>query len=162
VHFDASTADCLVFAYREGLLAAVGHDLQLRVGALTVDVGDDDALVARLDARSLRVASTVSAGDARDIERHAARDVLDAERFTEIVFRSSAVTRDGERARVAGTLTLHGVTRPLTFDAVADAERWRAEIRLDQRTFGIRPYSALLGTLRVKPEVLVRLSVPRW
>ena len=34
-------------------------------------------------------------------------------------------------------------------------------VRLHQPDFGIKPYSALLGTLKIKPEVTVRCSVPR-
>jgi hypothetical protein len=33
-----------------------------------------------------------------------------------------------------------------------------AEFRIDQRDFGIKPYSAMLGTLKIKPEVVVRVS----
>lgn len=151
--------------FREGLLAAVGHDLTLRVGdfSLEVDQAAGNAVRARFAAGSLRVASAgVSPSDARDIERNAARDVLDAKRYPEIAFASTRVSRDGDQARVEGDLTLHGVTRPLVVDARADASHWRAEVRLDQRPFGIKPYSALLGTLKVKPELVVRVAVPRW
>jgi polyisoprenoid-binding protein YceI len=161
IRCDATTAECLVFTFRQGLLAAVGHDLCLRVGRFTVEIGDDDAITAEFDATSLRPIGDVSTADARKIERNAADDVLDARRFPAIAFRSTEVTRDGERARIAGTLALHGVTRPIAFDAVADAAGWRAEVRLDQRDFGIRPYVALLGALRVRADVVVRIVVPR-
>lgn len=158
--FDATTAECLVYTFREGLLAAVGHDLCLRVSQFTVDV-DGDSIVATFDASSLRATGDVSRADARKIERNAADDVLDARRFPAITFRSTEVTRDGGAARIAGMLTLHGTTLPLTIDAVADGDRWRADVRLDQRDFGIRPYVALLGALRVRADVLVRVTLPR-
>jgi polyisoprenoid-binding protein YceI len=160
VVWDASNVEILVYTFRQGLLAAVGHDLCLRVTRLSVDVGADDAITCEVDAASLR-ASGVSADDARKIEKNAADDVLAARRFPTITFRSTRVVRDGERARVEGTLTLHGATRPLAFDAVADATRWRAEVRLDVRDFGIKPYSAMFGTLRVRADVRVTLAVPR-
>jgi hypothetical protein len=162
VHFDAQSAEVLVLTFREGLLAAVGHDLTLRVTDVSLDIGEGDAIRARLGAGSLRAVGSVSAADARDIERHAARDVLDAGRHPSIDFASSRVTRDGERARIEGTLTLHGVTRELAFDAVADRTHWRAAVHLDQRHFAIKPYSAMLGALKVKAEVVVRVAVPRW
>ncbi len=161
---DASTAECLVYTFREGLLSAVGHDLCLRVARFAVEVtGDANApsILARFDASSLRATGDVSDGDARKIERNAADDVLDARRFPTIEFRSTRVVRDGERARVEGTLALHGATRPLAFDAVADERDWRAEVRLDQRDFGIKPFTAMLGALRVRADVLVRIRVPR-
>ena len=161
---DASTAECLVYTFREGLLSAVGHDLCLRVERFAVEVTGDaqaPAILGRFDAASLRPTGDVSPADARKIERNAAEDVLDARRFPTIEFRSTRVVRDGERARIDGTLSLHGHTRPLSFDATADAAAWRAEVRLDQRDFGIAPFSAMLGTLRVRPDVLVRIAVPR-
>ncbi len=161
---DASTAECLIYTFREGLLAAVGHDLCLRVTRFTVVVGEDDAapsITGDFDAASLRVTGNVDASDAGKIERSAADEVLAARRFPAIAFRSTRVTRDGARAHIEGELTLHGVTRPIAFDAVADPARWRAEVRLDQRDFGIKPFSAMLGTLRVRADLLVAISVPR-
>ena len=159
--YDASTAECLVYTFREGLLAAVGHDLCLRVTSFSIEIGDGDAIVGRFDAASLRVTGDVSPADARKIERDAAGEVLAARRFPTVEFRSSRVVRDGERARIDGTLTLRGVTRPLAVDAVADAAAWRAEVRLDQRDFGIKPFSAMLGALRVRADVRVAIRVPR-
>ena len=161
---DASTAECLVYTYREGLLAAVGHDLCLRVERFAVEVtGDAEApsILGRFDAASLRATGNVSPSDARKIEANAADDVLAARRFPTVEFRSTRVVRDGLHARVEGTLALHGATRPIAFDAVADERDWRAEVRLDQRDFGIKPFTAMLGTLRVRPDVLVRIRVPR-
>ncbi|SRR6266542_2779338 len=162
MHFDAGAADCRILVFRDGLLSAIGHDVTLRVTTFAIDIGEGDVVSARFDARSLRVDGAVPPKDARDIERHAADDVLAARRFPEILFRSSTVTRTEGRARIAGELTLHGVTRALGCDAVADERGWHAELRLDQRHFGIKPFSALLGALKVKPEVLVRVTVPRW
>lgn len=161
--WDASNAEILVYTFREGLLAAVGHDLCLTVTRWRAEVGADDAapsIAAEIDAASLR-ASGVSADDARKIEDNAANDVLAARRFPTITFRSTKVTRDGERAHVEGTLTLHGTTRPCAFDAVADGASWRAELRLDVRDFGIKPYSAMFGTLRVRAEVRIAIRAPR-
>ncbi|HEX8950991.1 MAG TPA: hypothetical protein VF945_04050, partial [Polyangia bacterium] len=100
---DASTAECLVYTFREGLLSAVGHDLCLRVERFTVEVtGDPSApeILGRFDAASLRVTGDVAPGDARKIEQHAADDVLAARRFPTIELRSTRVVRDGERARI--------------------------------------------------------------
>ncbi len=161
--YDATSASCTVFTYREGLLAAVGHDLRLAVGRFTIDVGAPDApdaIDARFAADSLRVDGDVSEHDRRTIERNAREDVLDARRHPEIRFRATQVVRDGRRARISGELTLHGATRPLSIDAEDDGQRWTAEVRLDQRQFGIKPFSAMLGTLRVRADVLVRVSIP--
>jgi polyisoprenoid-binding protein YceI len=158
--FDAATASCTIFTFREGLLAAVGHDLRLAVSNFAIDIGDDDAIHARFDATSLRVMGAVSDGDRRTIERQAADDVLAARRFPEIRFRSTRVRREGGRAHIDGELTLHGQTRALRLDADDDGTRWTAEVTLDQRDYAIKPFSAMLGALRVRADVRVRVSLP--
>lgn len=158
--YDATFAECLVYVFREGLLAAVGHDVCLRATRLTVEVEEDRAITAEIDATSLRLLSGgKSPADTQKIERHTADDVLAVGRYPLIVFRAAAVRRQGARAEVEGELTLHGVTRPLSFVAHDDGARWQSEVRLDQRDFGIRPFTAMLGALRVRPEVLVRLAL---
>lgn len=164
MRLDAASAECLVLTSKEGLLSAIAHDLEIRVTSFVIDV-DDDAwrLAARFAARSLRVAGAsgaLSDGDKRTIEGNIVRDVLHAERFPEILFVSDVATAAGAELRIAGTLTLHGVARPMTVTARREPGRWVAEARLHQPDFGIRPYSAMLGTLRIQPDVQVRVVVP--
>jgi polyisoprenoid-binding protein YceI len=52
------------------------------------------------------------------IQSLAGKDWLDADRFSEMSFRSTGVAVTGPRSfRIDGQLTLHGVTRPITLDA---------------------------------------------
>jgi polyisoprenoid-binding protein YceI len=147
-------------AFREGLLTSVGHDITLQVTTLSMEVGDDDAITADFDASSLRVTTeAVSASDRKKIERNA-EETIEARRYPKIEFRSVSVVRDGDRARIEGDLTLHGVTAPISVEARDDGRRWNAKIVLDQRKFGIKPFSAMLGALKVKPEVEVHITVP--
>lgn len=166
---DARTASCFVFTFKEGLLSAVAHDLKLSVSRFTVELADDGAAIeARFDAASLRVVSAMrdqrelptalSARDRRTIESNLSDDVLHARRHPEIVFRSTAIARDQDRATLDGELSLHGRTRPLRLAATRTGGEWKVETRLHQPDFGITPYTALLGTLRVAPHVVIRLS----
>ncbi|MGH3754738.1 MAG: YceI family protein [Pseudonocardiaceae bacterium] len=158
--FDAAAVDCRVSVFREGLLTSVGHDVTFQVTTLSLDVGDDDAVTGDFDPSSLRVTTeAISASDRKKIERNA-EDTLEARRYPKIEFRSVSVVRDGDRARIEGDLTLHGVTAPISVEARDDGRRWNAKIVLDQRKFGIKPFSAMLGALKVKPEVEVDISVP--
>ena len=59
-----------------------------------------------------------------------------------------------------GALALCGATRELVIPVRRDGDRLRAEVTIHQPAFGIRPYTAMLGTLRVRPDVIVRVSVP--
>ncbi len=161
--WDATRGECLVFTYKEGLLSAVAHDLKLRIGKFTANL-DGQKLTAQFDARSLTVVSAMKEGvdrpsllaprDHQKIERTIVDEVLQAARFPEIEF--SAVIPDGDRASFDGTLKLHGVTRAVRVSVAGRV----AEVELNQPDFGIKPYSAMLGTLKVKPRVLVRVTLP--
>jgi polyisoprenoid-binding protein YceI len=158
--FDAAAVDCRVSVFREGLLTSFGHDVTLRVTNLSLDVGADDGVTAEFDPSSLRVTSEgPSASERKDIEKNAEK-TLEARKHSKIQFRSVSVVRNSDRAHIEGDLTLHGVTSPISVEAHDDGQHWNAKIVLDQRKFGIKPFSAMLGALKVKPEVEVNISVP--
>ena len=177
--FDENAAECLVYTYKEGLLSAIGHDLVIRVGRLAITVEPATrAVEARFDASSLRVASAahpgdpgqtgrapspipLSEGDKRKIEGTIRDEVLASRRYPEVRFSSTAVTPVNDGFHIEGTLTLHGRARPIALDARPVGDRLTAEITLHQPDFGITPYSAMLGALKLKPRVNVRVSLPR-
>ena len=168
---DAETAECVVITQREGLLAAMGHDLLLRVTRFVIE-GDPErpSLDARFDATSLRVVAALrnatpdpgalTESDRRTIETAIVRDVLHARAHPEIRFTAAAVEPADDGHAINGRLALHGTERPLAFRVARVAEQLVAEVRLHQPDFGIRPYRAFLGTLAVQPDVLVRVTVP--
>jgi polyisoprenoid-binding protein YceI len=165
------TARCEVLVFREGLLSAVGHDLLLRATALEVRVDlDGPAVEARVDARSLRVVTAMRDGrplpdalrpsDLHDIEKAIATEVLHVERHPEIRFVSSEVHPTGGGYEVRGALTLAGATRPVVLAVRREGDRLATEVTLHQPDFGVKPYRAMLGALKVKPGVVVRASIP--
>ena len=171
-HFDDTSADCLVLTYKEGLLSAVAHDLEIQVTRFEVDVGADPLSVqARFQASSLRVTGAVqdgavspgklSGGDREKIEHSILTEVLHAAEHPEISFASTSVTPEGDAYRIAGDLTLHGRTRSISFVCRPEGEGLVARVRLHQPDFGIKPYSAMLGTLKIKPDVTVVVALPR-
>lgn len=157
--FDAAAVDCRVSVFVEGMLTSFGHDAILRVTSLSFDVGDDDGITADFDPSSLRVVNDISDSNRREIEKNAEK-TLEPRKYPKIQFRSVSVVRNGARARIEGDLTLHGVTKPISLDAHDDGERWNAKVVLDQREYGIKPFSAMLGALKIKPNVEVSISVP--
>lgn len=171
--FDATTATCQVFTFKEGVLSAVAHDLRIRVERFTIDVDEAAGTVqATFSASSLRVDCAMKNGredfdalsdrNRREIEDNIAGDVLHAKRHPEIVFRSTRpmTGSEGDERHLEGTLSLHGAERPLRVTARRQAGKWVTEVELRQPDFGIKPYSAMLGTLKVQPIVRVRVSVP--
>lgn len=167
--FDASNAEVLVFSYKDGLLAKMAHDLKIRVESFSIDVDDETgAIEARFDPKSLRVVcarkdgrddpGTLSSGDIQKVHANIEKDVLEVKRYPEISFRSREVVETERGHRVAGDLTLHGATRPIVAEVVRDGEAYRTEVRLQQPDFGIKPYTAALGALKVKAEVLISVT----
>ncbi len=170
-HFDASSAECLVFTYKEGLLSAIAHDLKIRVGTFSIDANEQArTLSARFDAASLRVVCArengadapriLSAADKREIEGNIVRDVLEARTYPDILFTSTSVREADSGYILKGSLKLHGKTRQVSVRVRREHNRLIAEARIHQPDFGIQPYRALLGALKVQADVTVQVSVP--
>ena len=96
----------------------------------------------------------------RQVADNIASDVLEPRRHPEVRFESSRVVEEGAGFRVTGTLFQHGRRKELTVPVRREGALWVAEVALHQPDFGIKPFSAMLGALKVKPGVTVRLSVP--
>ena len=76
----------------------------------------------------------------------------------DIVFRSTRVSQDGETLKTEGELTLAGKTEPLAFDVTFTDGAPHARIVVTQTRWGMKPYSALFGALKVLDEVEVVLE----
>lgn len=162
-------SECRVFTYREGLLSSLGHDLELVVTRFEARVDEGARAVdARFDAASLRVVralrdgveTTLSERDRQTIEDNLRRHVLESARHPEIGYRSARVVDVDGGFDLDGRLTLHGTERPVAVSLRRAGDRYVGEVPLHQPDFGIRPYSALLGAIKVKPGVVVRLDFP--
>jgi hypothetical protein len=70
------------------------------------------------------------------------------------------VTPAGDGFAIAGTLSLHGRQKRVAGTAVRTGGKLCLELTLHQPDFGIKPYSAMLGTLKVKPDVRLKITVP--
>lgn len=162
--------DLRVHTWREGLLSPVGHDLELRVADVTVEIDEGGGVVARCDAASIELVGAVANGrvdpgaigrrDRGKIEDGARNQVLSVKRHPEVVFQAPATrSRPGGGVQLDGQLTLHGRTQPFSLVASPQDGRLVARARLDQRDFGIKPFSAMLGALKIRPVVEILVSV---
>jgi polyisoprenoid-binding protein YceI len=151
---------------RSGAAAKAGHDLLIDVTAwqATLEVGEDPAetsIVLDADATSLRVREgtggiqALGDDDKASIQQTIDDDVLKQQA---IEFRSTAVqaAADGSRLSVQGELTLVGTSAPIAFDlAVGENGELSGSAVVKQSDWGIKPYSALFGALKVADEVEV-------
>lgn len=149
---------------RSGLLSALGHDHRIIAPISSGSVRSDGGPRVEMgfDARSLQVAD----GGLSDSDREKVRaamegpEVLDAGRFPEIAFRSTAVEAAGAgRWSVSGTLALHGQTRPVRGEVFLSDGRYRGSAVFKLTDFGIRPPAVAGGTVRVRDEVRIAFDV---
>ena len=104
---------------------------------------------------TLDVAS-VNTNEAKRDEHLRSADFFDAEQFPTISFKSTGVTEHkGDTFKLTGDLTVHGVTKPVTLDAVLEgvattpwgtsAAGFSATTEIDREAFGLT-YNAALET----------------
>ncbi len=170
--FDQNSATCQVFTYKEGLFSALAHDLRINVTHFIIELSDDDASIdGRFDALSLHVdcamvdgverRDLLSAVSLKEIDENIVKDVLDAATYRSISFDSTSVTKENSTYRISGILTLRGNDRAILFTVRKEGEHHIAETWLHLPDFGIKPFSALFGTIKIKPDVLIRITVIR-
>ena len=169
-HLTSSSGKLFVYTFKEGFLSAVAHDLLIDVTNFIIKLNVSDAsaqsasVEAEILANSLKIVCAMKDGqrnydalkekDKADIEEATFKDVLHPPKYPIINFRSTDIQEKDGTYHVKGELTLHGVTRPIEFDAkTTTGKDLKGKVTIAQKDFGIKPYKALLGTLKVKNEV---------
>jgi polyisoprenoid-binding protein YceI len=158
----------IVRTARDGMAATAGHDLTIEVprwsGELTISGNGGGPAPAGLDLRIDLGSLTVLRGtggikpltdrDRREIAV-TARKVLGTDRHPEAAFTADGFQAGpGDGWLVSGSLTLNGQTRPLQLQVSQTGDgRFRATASVRQTQYGIRPYTAFLGALKVRDAV---------
>ena len=137
-------------------------------GALSLD--DNDLTLSRVDA-TIDAASINTREPQRDTHLKSP-DFFDVEKFPTLSFRSTHVSRDADgELQVAGDLTIHGVTRNVTFEVEGPTppqkDPWgntrvglSATTKINRKDFGLTWNAALeTGGIMVGEEVTITLEV---
>jgi polyisoprenoid-binding protein YceI len=153
---------------KAGAASKAGHNLRIEVTSwrATLEVGDGPEatqMALTADPRSLRVREgtggmqSLGDDDRASIDKTIDDEVLEG---GAIEFRSRRVAPGPDGAlSVEGDLDLAGASRPVAFDLTAgDDGRLTGRTRIRQTDWGIKPYSALFGTLKVVDEVDVEID----
>lgn len=162
--FGPANATLRVMTYKGGAAARVGHDLTIEAtewdARLTVaEVTEDSTLTLTADPAALKVregrngVTPLIDLNRRDIQRNIKRKILGTEA---IEFRSTAISELPRRKGLAveGELTLAGRSAVTDFTVSGeDARQLSASATLIQSEWGIKPYVAMLGALRVADNV---------
>jgi polyisoprenoid-binding protein YceI len=166
-----SSGPLLIKTGRSGLGRRVGHDLTLEAtrwsGELTADPDDpaNSAVTVTVEPASLRVVEATGGvmpltdADRAEIAKTIRGKVLHTDAHPSITFRSTAVEGTPESFTVTGDLTIMDVTRPVTISGRLEGDRLTGGTTVVQSRWGIKPYSALFGQLRVADEVQVEFDL---
>jgi polyisoprenoid-binding protein YceI len=152
-----------VHVYKTGVLSALGHDHEIAapVTSGAVDVSGHKVEL-RVAAGALKVQDAkVSDKDRAEIQSNMlGPDVLDTKTYNEIRFRSTNAESAGAGAwKLAGELTLHGQTKPVSMEVHERDGHYAGNCRFKITDFGIKPIKAAGGTVRVKDEVQVEFDI---
>ena len=165
---DAGQSRFIVRAFAGGFLSALAHDHTIAIREFTGETDftygtvEPASLQLTIKAGSLAVTDKISVKDREKIETTMRDEVLEISKYPEIGFKSSSVsaskTGEGQyQARIAGEITLHGVSRPLTINTRLEfgdnSLRAQGGFTLKQSSFGIKPVSVAGGTIKVKDEL---------
>lgn len=157
-----------VFREPGALLARMAHDVELAVKQLSVHEAENHRLEVDFDPASLTVTgaladgvvdpSRLGASDRTEIEKNVRTQVLKTAQFPRARFEGEF---DPARTPVPvrGTLELVGRRQPVLFELSQQAEWFVGTLTLTPSRWGIKPYRALLGALKLRDMVLVRVEV---
>ncbi len=156
---------------RDGLAAQVGHDLTIEVAVWSAELtiepdGKPAALSVTLDLHSLAVIQgsgglkPLTDRDKREIAV-TARKALGVDRNPKATFVASSFEPGSNGGGfIQGTLTLGGVSRPLRLHVAQRGQgSYHGTASVRQSEFGIKPYTAFLGSLRVSDAVGVEVDL---
>ena len=149
---------------RRGTVAKAGHDLLIHVTKWrgTLALGDEPAVTLDADSTSLKVREgtggmmALDDADLANIEQTIDDEVLKRQ---DIAFRSTRVEETAGGLSVTGDLTLRGTTRPIAFDLSVGDGRAHGAAVVKQTEWGMKPYTALFGALKVADDVRVEIDV---
>ena len=162
-----SNGALMVKTFREGLASKAGHDLVIEVTRwdATLEVGEDEAstsvqltadpgsMVVREGHRGVK---PLTDKDRDDIVKNIDKKVLGSD---PISFTGTGSAAADGRVPVSGDLTMVGATRPVTFELEAGADgRVTAGTSITQSEWGIKPYTGLMGALKVRDDVEIEVQ----
>lgn len=151
--------------------AKLAHDLILTAsrwsGTINVDAENPAASAAALtiDARSIEILEAVgglkslSDKDRRDIDKNINDKVLETGKFPELKFESTSVSGSGSSFNAAGNMTIRGTTQPVNVALAVNGSQVTATTTISQKAFGIKPFSAMMGAIKLRDDVNFELTL---
>jgi len=168
-----------IFTFKAGLLSTIAHDLRLTVPHFTLDI-DGENVRGRAQMTEIIVDGAMKRGvlqprglsdkDKADVRENIAKDVLKSATYPQVSFEGTApggvrlegpAGPDASSARftVSGQLEIVGRKQPISFSVERRGGRLLARAELLQSRWGIKPFKAMLGTLKVQDRIELTLDI---
>jgi hypothetical protein len=162
---DTQRSSITIHVGKAGVFAVAAHEHWVAAkisSGMVADAGETPNVRFTVDARELTVKpeSGVSEKDQAEVQSNMQTKVLESSAYPAIVFSSTQVRRSRRSGwRVTGDLTLHGITKPITFDVTRDNDAFVGVVRIRQTDFGIQPIKIGGGVVKVKDELEISFQV---
>jgi len=161
---DTQRSTITVRVFKSGLFSAFAdnHIIEAHLADGSVDDSATPHVEIVVEAQRMRVLDPgLSPKDRENVQaRMLGPEVLDANRFPQIRFRSTALQRLAPNQwLVHGELELHGQTRQVDVKVSHESVSYKGTATLRQRDFGITPISIAGGTVKVKDEVTIEFEI---
>ena len=160
---DTHTSVMTVRVYKAGVLSAFGHDHEI---AAPIAGGKVDTAAQTVELHVDAGALSVRDPKASEEDRNQIRktmlgpEVLDVERNSRIVFQSTSVESISQNSwTVHGSLTLHGVTKPVTVEVSERQGHYTGHSLVKLSDFDIKPVKVAGGAVRVKNEIRIEFDI---
>ncbi|MER6124345.1 YceI family protein [Streptomyces sp. NPDC001795] len=168
-----STGRLVIKTGRAGLGRRAGHDLTFEAtrwsgeAVVAVAAPDRSSVSVTVETGSLEVREgtgglkPLTDADRAEIKRTLAdKALLHTAEHPTISFRSTRITGTPQSFEITGDLTIKDRTHPVTVHGTSDGDSLlRGWATVTQSTWGIKPYTAFLGALRLADEVRVEFEV---
>ena len=154
-----------VYTFKEGLLSKLAHDLRFTLQRFNISARGAEVF-ARFELGSLRVDGAIRNGKLernelsqsdRDKIIETMKDVVRAREYGEMRLVARVINREPPFL-LEGQLSLHGETRPVHLRLEQEDDRLLGNVTIVPSQWGIRPYKALGGTLKLQDRVRITID----
>jgi polyisoprenoid-binding protein YceI len=152
------------FAVKHLVISTVRGEFQKTTGSVKLD--DQDPTKSQVEA-TIDAATIHTREDKRD-EHLKSPDFFDVKKFPTITFKSTKIEKDGDKYKVTGDLTMHGVTKPVVLDAALTPEikdPWgmtrrgiQASTKVNRQDFGLQWSKTVEAGPVVGDEVTIEIN----
>lgn len=164
--FTESNSSCVINTYKEGLLSAVAHDLKIALTRFEIKVDQNLQITARfwpdtfnvlgaVDTDNNLLSNVLKDKDLKQIKKTVQKEILMTHKYPVIQFQGAI-----ESEKISGELDLknkkHTVQSCIHINKTDFAQSISIRFEIQPSQWGIAPYKALFGAIRLKDYVVIQ------